>query len=153
MPTLYYIDDERIFLEHVGNAVKGKSNIYKPYCGAGACNAFFEDLVNNDKNIITGDSFFLIDGRMSVPADLERDKEAWGKYTGTKSDVCGFAIASYLINKGIDESKIKIFSAYLEVIGIFVQDFNLKKEILLGKHDFSSKLLEDWLSKQSNTIK
>ena len=147
MPTLYYIDDERLFLNLVRNAVKNQAD-YKPYCGAGASDKFFNSLIKKSSDIVTDDSFYLLDGRMSVPTALEKNEEVWRKFEDSKkSDVCGFAMASYLITKHkVDKDKIKIFSAYLDVIRIYAVDFDLTESMLLDKHSFSTNLLENWLN-------
>jgi len=146
MPTLYYVDDERLFLKQVGNAVENKAD-YKPYCGAGASDDFFNTLIKKDSEIVTVDSFYLLDARMSVPTALEKNKEVWREFEdSSKSVVCGFAMASYLITShGVNREKIKILSAYLEVIGGYAKNFDLDKDMLLDKHGFNAGLLGKWL--------
>jgi len=154
MPTLYYVDDERAFLNFVENAIKDKVD-YKPYCGAGASDEFFNTLIKKDSNIVTDDSFYLLDGRMSVPTALEKKEEVWRKFEDSeKSVVCGLAMASYLITEhNVDKDKIKIFTAYLGVIGIYAEKFDFDDNIFLDKHGFNAGLLDDWLNGTNNNCK
>ena len=144
MPTLYYVDDERTFIKYIRAGWKCERSDIVPYVGAGASDVFFDNLYIGKIN--TKNSFFLFDARMSVPDRLEKEREIWDNYTGSrKADVCGFAIASYLIKKhGVALDHIKIISAYLNIIAADVEQFDLQEVELWGKDAFDLDVLAKW---------
>lgn len=158
MLGLYYVDDERTirkfikaFIERL-NKLENSTLIQwddeKIYCGEGATENFFSTISKLDDRHLN-DYLFLLDVRMPVPKGLEKP-EFWDNYEGAKSDVCGFALAKYLIEKrSVNKQRIKLFSAYKDIIEdeflSFFNHNNQSNKMLISKYDLDVEFFKGWM--------
>ncbi|WP_020560509.1 hypothetical protein [Thiofilum flexile] len=154
MLGLYYVDDERgmkkfikSYIEILNkNQKKIDFNNKNMYCGEGAVDAFFNEVVHLDSDELSK-YLFLLDVRMPVPRGLN-NADVWGEYRGARSDVCGFALARYLLNKKIKINQIRLFSAYRDIINNEIINFFDSENdwyIFISKYDLDVVFFEEWL--------
>ncbi|MBK8454686.1 MAG: hypothetical protein WAQ53_03145 [Thiofilum sp.] len=159
MLSLYYVDDERTIRKFVKAFVEKLNKLEdstliqwddeKIYCGEGATEKFFSTISKLDDSHLN-DCLFLLDVRMPVPKGLEKPA-FWGDYEGTKSDVCGFALAKYLIEeKSVNKKRIKLFSAYKDIIeNEFFNFFNQERadsgNMFISKYDLDVGFFKSWV--------